>query len=229
MNPKKIIILTANPNNTKPLNLSEEVREIKAAWERSLNREKFEIIVEEAVRPRELRRALLSHKPQIIHFSGHGGGEHGLAFMGDSGEALLVKTEALARFFQVLKNIFPIECVLLNACYSEVQAQGINSYVDYVIGMSQKIGDEAAKQFAIGFYDTLFAGESLENAFDLGCNAIAMENIPEQLTPILKTNTTSETQKAELQDSPTAPEKVIETIILDFTEGSVPLNFSLLS
>jgi hypothetical protein len=37
------------------LRLSEEVREIKSAWERSLNREQFTIIVEEAVRPQELR------------------------------------------------------------------------------------------------------------------------------------------------------------------------------
>jgi hypothetical protein len=42
---KKILILTANPINTKPLRLSEEVREIKNAWERSLHREQFEIIV----------------------------------------------------------------------------------------------------------------------------------------------------------------------------------------
>ncbi|MEL6461755.1 MAG: hypothetical protein AAFY21_04195 [Cyanobacteria bacterium J06641_2] len=67
---KKILILTANPNNTRPLGLSEEVREIKNAWERSSKREEFEIIVEEAVGTKELRRSLLAHKPQILHFSG---------------------------------------------------------------------------------------------------------------------------------------------------------------
>ncbi|NJM18358.1 MAG: hypothetical protein HC836_14275 [Richelia sp. RM2_1_2] len=45
MNRKKILILTANPSNTQPLRLNEEVREIKSAWERSLKREQFEIIV----------------------------------------------------------------------------------------------------------------------------------------------------------------------------------------
>jgi hypothetical protein len=229
MNPKKIIILTANPSNTQPLRLSEEVREIKTARERSLKREQFEIIVEEAVRPKELRRALLDYKPQIIHFSGHGGGEHGLALMGDSGEALLVKPDALASFFKILKDIFPIECVLLNACYSEVQAKGIYPYVDYVVGMNQKIGDEAARQFAIGFYDTLFAGESIESAFALGCNAIELESIPEHLTPILKTNIdrkilAPETEETFPQDLQPAQARAIETIILDSIDGQVPLN-----
>ncbi|MDM3846647.1 MAG: hypothetical protein PT119_08310 [Aphanizomenon gracile PMC627.10] len=81
---KRILILTANPTNTKPLRVSEEVREIKSAWERSLNGEQFTIIVEEAVRPQELRRTLLGHKPDILHFSGHGGGEQGLALMADN-------------------------------------------------------------------------------------------------------------------------------------------------
>ncbi|MDM3856974.1 MAG: hypothetical protein PT120_19330 [Aphanizomenon gracile PMC649.10] len=81
---KRILILTANPTNTKPLRVSEEVREIKSAWERSLNGEQFTIIVEEAVRPQELRRTLLGHKPDIVHFSGHGGGEQGLALMADN-------------------------------------------------------------------------------------------------------------------------------------------------
>jgi hypothetical protein len=102
MNRKKILILTANPSNTQPLRLSEEVREIKSAWERSLKREQFEIIVEEAIRPKELRRALLTHKPQILHFSGHGGGEQGLVLMGDSGKGVLVTPDALSRFFKAL-------------------------------------------------------------------------------------------------------------------------------
>ena len=38
---KKILILSANPINTNNLRLDEEVREIQAAWERALNREKF--------------------------------------------------------------------------------------------------------------------------------------------------------------------------------------------
>ena len=224
---KRILILTANPTNTKPLRVSEEVREIKSAWERSQNREQFEIIVEEAVRPQEFRRTLLGHKPNIVHFSGHGGGEQGLALMGDNGEAFLVKVAPLAKFFKALQEIFFIDCVFLNACYSDVQAEGIYPYVNYVVGMNQKIGDEAAKQFAIGFYDTLFAGQSIQSAFDLGCNAIEMENIPEHLTPVLRTKD-STTKKAMIQGVPESKSEPIQprdiNIPFENLDGQVPLN-----
>ena len=224
---KKILILTANPTNTKPLRVSEEVREIKSAWERSQNREQFEIIVEEAVRPQEFRRTLLDHKPDIVHFSGHGGGEQGLALMADNGEAFLVKVAPLAKLFKALQEIFFIDCVFLNACYSDVQAEGIYPYVNYVVGMNQKIGDEAAKQFAIGFYDTLFAGQSIKSAFDLGCNAIEMENIPEHLTPVLRTKDAT-TKKAIIQGVPESKSEPIQprdiNIPFENLDGQVPLN-----
>lgn len=217
MTRQKILILTANPSNTQPLRLSEEVREIKSAWERSLKREQFEIIVEEAVRPKELRRALLTHKPQILHFSGHGGGEQGLVLMGDSGKGVLVTPDALSRFFKAVKDIFTIETVLLNACYSGVQAEGIYPYINYIIGMNKAIGDAAATQFSIGFYDTLFNGESIENAFALGCNAIELENIPEHFTPIFRKNN--------LISNPISPKAQSQnTIIFDNIDGSAPLN-----
>lgn len=224
---KKILILTANPTNTKPLRLSEEVREIKSAWERSQNREQFEIIVEEAVRLQELRRTLLDHKPDIVHFSGHGGGEQGLALMADNGEAFLVKVAPLAKLFKALQEIFFIDCVFINACYSDVQAEDIYPYVNYVVGMNQKIGDEAAKQFAIGFYDTLFAGQSIKSAFDLGCNAIEMENIPEHLTPVLRTKDAT-TKKAIIQGVPESKSEPIQprdiNIPFENLDGQVPLN-----
>lgn len=224
---KKILILTANPTNTKPLRLSEEVREIKSAWERSQNREQFIIIVEEAVRLQELRRTLLDHKPDIVHFSGHGGGEQGLALMADNGEAFLVKVAPLAKLFKALQEIFFIDCVFINACYSDVQAEDIYPYVNYVVGMNQKIGDEAAKQFAIGFYDTLFAGQSIKSAFDLGCNAIEMENIPEHLTPVLRTKDAT-TKKAIIQGVPESKSEPIQpkdiNIPFENLDGQVPLN-----
>jgi hypothetical protein len=224
---KRILILTANPTNTKPLRVSEEVREIKSAWERSLNREQFTIIVGEAVRPQEFRRTLLDHKPDIVHFSGHGGGEQGLALMADNGEAFLVKVAPLAKLFKALQEIFFIDCVFLNACYSDVQAEGIYPYVNYVVGMNQKIGDQAAKQFAIGFYDTLFAGQSIKSAFDLGCNAIEMENIPEHLTPVLRTKDAT-TKKAIIQGVSESKSEPIQprdiNIPFENLDGQVPLN-----
>jgi len=180
---KKILLLSANPTNTSKLRLDEEVRKIEAGLERAIRREEFEIISKQAVQVDDLYRALLDFEPQIVHFSGHGMGQQGLALKGSSGTMQLVNTEALARLFK----LFPkVECVLLNACYSEVQAEAIHQHIDYVIGMSQEIGDNAAIKFAVGFYDALGAGRTIEDGFAFGCVAIDLENIPESSTPVLK-------------------------------------------
>ena len=51
--------------------------------------------------------------------------------------------------------------------------------------MSQAVGDRAAIEFAVGFYDALWAGESIEFAHELGCTLIQIQGISEQLTPKL--------------------------------------------
>jgi hypothetical protein len=181
---KKILILSANPTNTNRLRLDEEVREIQAALDRAKRRDQFEVITRWAVRPNDLRRALLDSNPQIVHFSGHGAGVQGLALEDDLGEIQLVSSLALAQLFKLCKGT--IQCVLLNACYSQEQAETILQHINCVIGMKNEIGDRAAISFAIGFYDALGYGRSLKDAYQFGCNAIDLSNIPESLTPVLR-------------------------------------------
>ena len=65
-------------------------------------------------------------------------------------------------------------------------AEAIAKHISFVIGMNKAIGDEAAIEFAVAFYDALGAGESFEFAHRFACNAIQLAGIPEQLTPVLK-------------------------------------------
>ncbi|MGI2909417.1 CHASE2 domain-containing protein [Tolypothrix sp. VBCCA 56010] len=51
--------------------------------------------------------------------------------------------------------------------------------------MNQAISDRAAIEFAVGFYDALGAGRSIEFAYNWGCIAIRMEGIEEHFTPVL--------------------------------------------
>ncbi|QDL09560.1 CHAT domain-containing protein, partial [Brasilonema sennae CENA114] len=95
-----------------------------------------------------------------------------------------VDTIALAELFKLFAS--DIECVVLNACYSEVQASAIATHIPYVIGMNKAIEDKAAIKFATGFYNALCAGESVEFAYKLGCNVIQLDGIAEHLTPVLK-------------------------------------------
>lgn len=181
---KKILLLSANPKNTDKLRLDEEVREIQTALRQAKNRAQFEIVTELALRVDDLHRVLLEQEPAIVHFSGHGAGNHGLALENNSGQMQLVSTESLARLFGLFQD--KIECVLLNACYSEAQALAIHQHIDYVIGMNQTIGDKAAIKFAVGFYNALGAGRYYKDCFEFGCTSVDLQGIPESQTPILK-------------------------------------------
>ncbi|MFM7788339.1 MAG: CHAT domain-containing protein, partial [Microcystis panniformis] len=138
---KRILILSANPKNTAPLRLDEEMREIKEGLRRAKQRDNFVIETGQAVRYRDIRRTILDFEPNIVHFSGHGAGEEGLAFEDETGQVKLVEAQALASLFELFAD--QIECVVLNACYSEVQAKAIAEHIPYVVGMSKSIGDKA--------------------------------------------------------------------------------------
>jgi hypothetical protein len=180
---RTILFLAANPAGTAHLRLDQESREIDEGLQRARQRDRFEFEQRWAVRPLDLQRAMLDCEPQIVHFSGHGAGERGIVLEGDDGSAKPVSGEALESLF----SLFPqVECVLLNACHSEVQAEAIVKHVRYVIGMSQAVGDDAAITFATAFYDALGAGRGVEFAFRSGRTAIQLAGIPEELTPVLK-------------------------------------------
>ena len=190
---KKILLLSANPKDTPQLRVDEEVREIREGLRRSRQREDFVIETVPALRYRDIRRAILDYEPNIVHFSGHGEGEEGLFFEDETGQEKLVEAKALANLFKLFAD--SIECVVLNACYSEVQAKAIAQHIPYVVGMNKAIGDEAAIEFAIGFYDALGAGRTVQFAYELGCNSIEIAGIPENLTPQLLSNSDILTNK----------------------------------
>jgi hypothetical protein len=202
---KKILILSANPKDTSKLRLDEEVREIQAALKRANNRFEFEIVAHSALRVEDLRRALLDYQPAIVHFSGHGSENEGLTLENNSGFSQLVSTESLARLFKSFQE--DVECVLLNACYSETQASSIHQYIDCVMGMSQAVGDKAAIKFAIGFYDALGAGKPYEVCFELGCASIDLEGIAESETPVIKIRRRSSQTRLQANAAQTVPVK----------------------
>jgi hypothetical protein len=130
-----------------------------------------------AVRPGDLLQLLREHKPQIVHFCGHGAGERGLLLQDDQGREQLVSTEALVHAFEYFAQ--DIECSVFNACSSYIQAEAVVKHIDYAIGMSEEILDRAAYIFAVGFYTALADGDSIERAYEFGCLAvhIQLENL----------------------------------------------------
>lgn len=185
---QKILILAANPKDTSRLRLDQELRDIEEGLRRAQHRDEFAFAQRLAVRPRDIQRAMLEETPQIVHFSGHGEGAEGLVFEDETGQAKLVSGAALANLFALFADPAepnPVHCVVLNGCYSAVQAEEIAEHVPYVVGMTKAVGDTAAIEFAVGFYDALGAGRTVEFAFKLGCAAIDLAGKPESATPVL--------------------------------------------
>ena len=202
-NKVKILFLAANPHGTQPLQLDEEIRQITAKVRAAEYRDSLELIFRWAVRPDDLLQALLEVKPDIVHFSGHGGSaaelirlddqrdlkpvsqQEGLIMLDDQGNPKPVSKEALVHLFHILKG--NVRVVVLNACYSQPQAEALAQTIDCTVGMNRPIGDEAAIVFAASFYRALGFGRTVKEAFELGQAALLLEGIPEEKTPELLT------------------------------------------
>lgn len=165
--PAKILFLSANPVDTTPLLLDEEVRQIGQRIRRAEFRSRFTFETAPALRASDLPLELMDRQPDIVHFSGHGsrGGE--LHFLSDEDRlSQPVSAATLGRLFARLST--GIKCVVLNACDARPQAEAIVASVPCVIAMSQAMPDLAAIAFAAGFYEALAFGKSIRDAFKLG-------------------------------------------------------------
>ena len=161
----KILILEANPH--KDLSLNDEIRDLQDVIRQSRDREEFQIDISLSVRTTDLQQLMLDYEPNIVHFCGHGTGQDGLVFKDKK-----IGTNALSNLFELCQKY--LQCVVLNACYTEAQADEIVKHIKYVIGMNQAIRDDAAIAFSIGFYRALGFGRSFEDAFKFGKNAIQL-------------------------------------------------------
>jgi hypothetical protein len=206
-----ILFLAANPTGTDPLALGEEAHAIQAELERSGYRDCFELETRWAVQPLDLLRDLRKLKPTVVHFSGHGvlspagtgatgrtpsrhvvattgtydhEPQRGLFFQGPDGRAQVVTAQALNETFGAAGS--SVRLVVLSACYSDVQAEALRAHVDCVVGMSGSILDDAARNFAIGFYGGLGERESIAAAFRQGCAAISLEGLRDSDRPQLR-------------------------------------------
>jgi hypothetical protein len=186
---QKILILAAIPNG---LRLDKEIREIEDAIRRSRGRNKFEIREQQAVRPKDIRRAIAEEKPQIIHFCGHGSADGSLILEDEAGELKPVTPDGLAELFKINANY--VNCVLLNVCHSEKLVEAISQYINYVIGMNQAVKDRTTMEFAIGFYDALGydnpdTEDKFQRAFQEGILAIKLAGLPGDGIPFIKKKT----------------------------------------
>ena len=172
MQPSTVLFLAANPARMQPLQLGEECRAIEERIRKAKFGAQIRFRSRWAARPNDLLRALTEDTPAVLHFSGHGSADEGLYFQSDNGNELAVTMDVISQVMRVAGASVTI--VVLNACYSEKQAQALATHVPCVIGMSNAIGDEAAIAYAEAFYGALASGKSVADAHEFGLAALAL-------------------------------------------------------
>jgi len=182
----RILFVAANPRDTDPLRLGEEIRTIQERIRGGKFRDQFDMIQQAwAVRFSDLQQHLLEYQPHIVHFSGHGSSAGQLIFEDNAGNSQPVSPRVLKQLFGALKDdkAGGVKMVVLNACYSAVQAEAIADEVDCVLGMRRAVSDNAAIEFAGAFYNALTFCKSVQVAFNLATTPMALSG--EDETPQL--------------------------------------------
>jgi esterase/lipase superfamily enzyme len=216
---KVILILSANPLETDPLQIEQEVRLIKDRLQESDAGRKYRVESERAVKATDLSKFLLEHQPAVVHFSGHGSPTGDIVLEDDNGDAAKVPVNLLASLFDILKS--PTECVVLNACYSREHASAVARFASCVVGMDKAIGDSSALRFAGGFYRGLAFGRDFHTSFRLGCNEIDLAALPDAAVPHFTTR--EKDQVAESTTQAGTPAIAIKSPARTWVERDAPI------
>lgn len=163
----RIAFLTTNPD--ADLRTDNEARQVTQAILRSNFRDQVELKVFPAARFSDLLDALNEFRPNVVHFSGHGGAE---SIVFDDGDAL--EPSSLTVDFSVLADTLkstdaPPKLVVLNACSTLDGSDILLQASQYVIAMSDDILDASATIFATQFYSALAGNQPIGKALKQGC------------------------------------------------------------
>lgn len=179
----RVLFAAANPADTPPLRLGEELREIRSKLRASSGFQDFDLRSIWAVRADDLLQEMNDFRPNILHLSGHGSREGLLALEDAQGYAAPVSPATLSALFANFSRW--LNLVVLNACSSAQQAAAILDAIGVVVAMRASVGDEAALTFAASFYRGLGFGRSVRDAFDQGLISLRLQGIGEEDIPTL--------------------------------------------
>jgi hypothetical protein len=160
----RIALLVTNPERRASLQTGVEARDIETGLKASGNWDKIDLKVSLAPTLVNLLDALNQFRPQVLHFSGHGGGG-----------ALLFDNERAGRDggtvlnFEMVERVvsatqFRPDLLVLAACDTVDGAEVFLKSVPTVIAMADEIDDDAACAFSEQFYRSLASGASITNA-----------------------------------------------------------------
>ncbi|QKG22989.1 FxSxx-COOH system tetratricopeptide repeat protein [Actinomadura verrucosospora] len=180
----RVLYLTASARGD--LRVDEEVGRVQEAVRAAVHRDRVRIEHQPAATLNRLLDGLTRVVPHVVSFSGHGE-EDGLVF--DTGadhrnRGSRLAAEVLAEALGAVDA--PPRLVVLNACKTHAQLQGLVRVVPIAVGMRGSIGDPAAIAFASRFYAALADGQSVRSAFRLAKVQLAGMGLPDAELPVLE-------------------------------------------
>lgn len=172
----RILLLSANPPDTKWIGVDREAREVYEKLNRGPHKDSFELFLHPAVRVADLQQLLMEHEPHIVHFSGHSSLAKKIILEGSAGRGKQIKPHALTNVFRLYNK--HVRIVVLNACLTDEQAENLTQVIDHAIGVDRLIGDQAAINFAGSFYLALSYGRTVQEAFDSAKAQLDLMDLP---------------------------------------------------
>jgi hypothetical protein len=179
-----VLGLSANPDPSSPLNVEKEQARIAKVRDGSRYQNKVRIEYLPDLDLPALPKSLRLHAPVVVHFSGHGAPDGSLLMKDENGTAYEMHPKGLADILLLQRKT--IRLVVLNACYSAELAETLVEHVEAVVGMIDRISDDAAILFSQTFYGALFDGTSVGDAFDTSKAALQARYHGEGNTPLLR-------------------------------------------
>lgn len=166
----KLLLVSAN-STTSPLDLEIEIRNLQRELLGGVFRDRIFVTNCLGATPDDLVRHLRTHKPDVVHFLGHGN-RIGVELRSDDGLSQLVTGRNLARLFKGRS----VKMVVFNVCESASYSKAVLAYVKVVVSTTDAVDDLAAIRFSSTFYRTIVGGHSVGEAFDDASNSIKLNN-----------------------------------------------------
>lgn len=164
--PRRIAIFLANPDPTRALAIEREWYRIDSAIRRSTHRDALELVDFQRPMREHLHKAVLDGF-DVIHIGSHGQ-KDGIELHGLHGPELISLDEFSELVSSHAPRERPVQCVVLNACWSSEIGTRRALRVPHTIAMHEDIADESALEFSAGFYDALGAGHGYEQCYRHG-------------------------------------------------------------
>ena len=166
----RVLMVGVSPNDETRIKFEKELNGVKQAIKQAKHRAAIRIDELVGCSVDDLRRQLLEEEYDFIHFFGHGFNS-GITLADAENNAKDVKLDSLRDLISSAKTV---PGVLLNSCDSLKDVS--EPLGKFTIGMNDEVDDEHAVSFAVGFYDAIGAGETVERAITEGTNNVSLQH-----------------------------------------------------